>query len=169
MYAQATKILKKVLDVDTIYKIGFNWSPMYRRSVGKLIYISKDMYEIKVKIPLNYKNRNYAGTIFGGSLFSATDPIYMIQLIEILGRNYIVWDKDAEIKYKRPARSTAFADFKFSESEIKKIKEEVKINGEFNLIKTLNITNEDSSIVFANLKKTIYIADKTYYAQKKKK
>ena len=33
-----------------------------------------------------------------GSLYAAVDPIYMIQLIYVLGEEYVVWDKAAEIR-----------------------------------------------------------------------
>ncbi len=169
MYAKLTSLLKNIFSVEDIYKYGFNWSPMYRRSVGKITNVSKGLYEVNVKIPLNYKNRNYAGTIFGGSLFSATDPIYMIQLIQILGNDYIVWDKHAEIRYKRPAKSDAYANFIFSNEEVDRIKSEVAEKGEVNWIKKLDITNHDATIIFAHLVKTIYVADKSFYAEKRKK
>ena len=122
-----------------------------------------------VKIPLSYKNRNYVNSMFGGSMFSATDPIFMLQLIQILGDKYVVWDKASTIKFKRPATQDAYADFVFIEDEIVQIKEQVKKKNEINLIKEIKITNKDSSIVFAEVSKTIYIADKIYYKNKRKK
>ena len=127
MYQALTKIGKKFFSDATIFKVGFNISPMYRRSTGRIVDVTKDILRVKVKIPLSYKNRNYVGTIYGGSLFSATDPIFMIQLINILGEKYIVWDQSAEIKYKRPAKKTAYAIFEFTEEEIKEIKNELQI------------------------------------------
>ena len=100
MYRTLTNIAKRFFSDAQIYKYGFNWSPMYRRSTGKVIEVSEDLLYIKVKIPLNWKNRNFVGSIFGGSMLSATDPIYMIQLLKILGDDYVVWDKSATIKYK---------------------------------------------------------------------
>lgn len=84
---------------------------MYRRSTGKLTFVSNNLHQIDVKITLSIKNRNYVGSIFGRSLYAATDPIYMIQLIHILGDDYAVWDKVSTVQYKRPAFSDAFATF----------------------------------------------------------
>ncbi|MEL6988648.1 MAG: DUF4442 domain-containing protein, partial [Bacteroidota bacterium] len=64
---------------------GFNLSPMYRRSVGKIVHVSDDLLKVEIKLPLNYKNRNYVNSIFGGSMFSAVDPIPMVQLINLIG------------------------------------------------------------------------------------
>ena len=169
MYAQLSKFLHRFIDKDKIFRYGFNVSPMYRRSTGKVYYVSKDLLTVKIKIPLSIKNRNYVGSVFGGSLFSATDPIYMVQLINILGDNFVVWDKGASIKYRRPAKETAYALFEFSNSEIEQLKLNIKEKGEIDLIKELKITNKDASVIFCELLKTIYIADKVFYKNKKRK
>ncbi|WP_299120205.1 DUF4442 domain-containing protein [uncultured Tenacibaculum sp.] len=155
--------------MSTIFKYGFNISPMYRRSTGKVLSVSDDLLSVQVKIPISYKNRNYVGSIFGGSLFSATDPVFMVQLINILEDSYVVWDKKAEIKFKRPAKENSYVDFTFTEEEIAEIKERVKEEKEIDLIKEIKITNKDASTVYAEVSKTIYIADKDYYKNKRKK
>ena len=48
---------------------------------------------------LNRLNRNYVGTQFGGSLYAMTDPFFMLMLMENLGRDYVVWDKAANIEF----------------------------------------------------------------------
>ena len=151
-----------------LFKTAFNLSPMYRRSTGRLTYVSEDLLKIKIKIPLSYKNSNYVGTIFGGSLYSATDPIYMVQLINILGNDYVVWDKSSEIKYKRPAKKIAFATFEFTKQEIENIKERVRTENEFDLVKDLVITGPNNE-VYCELQKVLYIADKGFYKKKQKK
>ncbi|WP_159019118.1 DUF4442 domain-containing protein [Algibacter sp. L3A6] len=168
MYRTITKIAKRFFTDAQIYKYGFNWSPMYRRSTGRLLKVSEDLMYVKIKIPLSIKNRNFVGTIFGGSLFSATDPIYMIQLMNILGDDYVVWDKSATINFKRPAKETVFAEFIFSEEDLNLIKTEVSKNGEFNLVKTPNIVDKNGTII-AELSKTIYVADKVFYKNKRKR
>ncbi len=169
MYAAISKVLSTFLKQSTIFKYGFNISPMYRRSTGKIIEASDDLYNVKVKIPISYKNKNYVGSIFGGSLFSATDPVFMIQLMNILGNDYVVWDKSATIKFKRPAKENSYVDFIFTEDEIQQIKERVKEEKEIDLSKEINITNKEASTVYAEVSKIIYIADKSYYKNKRKK
>ena len=167
MYAAISKILSSFFKQSTIFKYGFNVSPMYRRSTGKIIEVSEDLFNVKVKIPISYKNKNYVGSVFGGSLFSATDPIFMIQLMNILGDDYVVWDKAAVIKYKRPARENAFAKFLFSKEEINQIKNNILVQKEIDIKKQVNIVNQ-SGIVFAEVTKTIYISQKSYYKEKVK-
>ena len=169
MYATITKVLNKFFKSSTIFKYGFNISPMYKRSTGKLIEVSDDLLHVKVKIPISYKNKNYVGSIFGGSLFSATDPVLMIQLMQILGNDFVVWDKNASIQFKRPAKENAFAIFDLTQDEIESIKKRILEEKELDLVKEILITNKDKSTVFATVSKTIYIADKSYYKSKRKK
>lgn len=167
MYAFTLKHIGKFIKKSILFKYGLNLSPMYRRTTGKVVFISDDLMEVRIRIRLTYKNSNYVGTIFGGSLFAATDPFYMVQLINILGDNYVVWDKESTIKFKRPAKETVFASFTFSLEEIEQIKQEVAEKREIDCIKKVNITNKDGSVVIAEVSKTIYIADKTYFKEKR--
>ena len=167
MYKSITKVLNRFLKVSTIYRYGFNWSPMYRRTTAKLIEVSDDLHFVKIRLKLNWKNRNYAGSIFGGSMLAATDPIYMIQLIQILGDDYVVWDKSVEARYKRPAKSTIYGEFIFSSEDITNIKKSVVENNETDIVKTLNLVDEKENII-TTFNKTMYIADKGFYKEKLK-
>lgn len=100
-------------------------------------------------------------------MLSATDPIYMIQLMKILGKDYVVWDKAATIKYKRPGKETLFCEFTFTRQEIVNIKKDVENKGEIDIIKTPNIVTKDD-VIIAELSKTIYVATKVFYKEKRK-
>jgi len=80
----------------------FNWFPAYRSTGARIEYIAADWQEIRIRLPLNWRTRNYVGTIFGGSMYAALDPIYMIMLIKLLGARYEVWDKAATIRFAGP-------------------------------------------------------------------
>lgn len=168
MYRQLEKFLLKFMSISTIYKYGYNLSPMYRRTTARVIHISENLKEIKIRIPLSYKNKNYVGAIFGGSMYAAVDPIYMTQLMKILGDNYVVWDKSATIHYKRPAKETLFSEFKFTNEEVEVIKKRVQNQHEITVEKTAYLTN-DKAQVFAEVIKTLYIAEKSFYKEKLKK
>ncbi|MFK7833288.1 MAG: PaaI family thioesterase [Winogradskyella sp.] len=168
MYKIATEFLKRFFKASTIYKYGFNWSPMYKRTTAKLIEVSDDLHYVKIRIKLNWKNRNYAGSLFGGSMLAATDPIYMIQLIQILGEDYVVWDKAVEARYKKPAKSTIYGEFIFTSEDIKQIKQLVSTQKETDFIKTMSLVDQNQNII-ATFNKTLYIADKSFYKQKLKR
>ncbi|WP_046758685.1 DUF4442 domain-containing protein [Kordia jejudonensis] len=168
MYRTATNILKKFMSTSAIFKYGFNLSPMYRRTTARVVSISTDLKEVKIKVPLSYKNKNYVGAIFGGSMFAATDPIYMIQLMQILGDDFVVWDKSATIHYKRPAKESVFCDFTFTDEEIEVIKKRVQNEQEITIEKITYLKNTEQ-IVFAEVIKILYIAEKQFYKEKLKK
>ena len=146
----------------------FNISPMYRRSTGRLIYVSPDLLHIRGRIKLFYKNMNYMGTLFGGSMLSATDPIYMVQLTQILGPEYVVWDKSVSANFKRPVKKTVFMDFIFTKDEIEIIKQKVAEEKEYTFSKSLVIKDENEN-VYMTLEKEIYCSTYVYYREKLKK
>lgn len=53
-----------------IERFGFNFFPAYRRTGARITYIRADWREVRIRLPLNWRTRNYVGTIFGGSMFA---------------------------------------------------------------------------------------------------
>ena len=105
-----------------LLRFRFNLFPAYRGTGARITYIADDMREIRVRLPLSWRTRNYVGTIFGGSMYAAVDPILMVMLIHNLGREYIVWDKSASIRFRRPGRSTLHARFTLDQAELDAIR-----------------------------------------------
>ncbi len=169
VYKSIADIGSKFFPKHKLFKYGFNFSPMYQRSTAKITEVSPDLMEIKVKLPLSYKNRNYVNSIFGGSLFSSVDPIPMVQLINLLGDDYVVWDKSAQIFFKRPAKEHVYAEFKVTQEELEDIKSRVSNEKEINLEKVTLLKNKSGDKVFCEVHKVIYIADKAYYKSKRSK
>ena len=169
MYQTLKKTLEKLFKKSTVFKYGFNLSPMYRRTTGRLTYVSDDITKVDVKIPLSYKNKNYVGSLFGGSMLSATDPIYMIQLLNILDENYVVWDKAASIRFRRPVKQDAYVNFVITDEDLENIKKDVAEQKEIDFKKVIQITNKQKDIVVAEVTKIIYVADKEYYKEKRRK
>ena len=167
MYQTLSKIGTKLFSQSALFKYGFNYSPMYKRSTGRIYFVSEDLMTIKVKIPISWKNRNYANSIFGGSMFSAVDPIYMVQLLNILGEDYVVWDKSANVQFKRPAKEDLFTEFVFTPDEILDIKKRVKFENEFTFMKVSDLKNKEGKL-FCRIEKEIYVASKLFYKTKLK-
>ena len=71
----------------------FNLYPPLLGAGIRITRLSADWKELDVEMKLRWWNANYVGTQYGGSLYSMTDPFYMVMLIEILGRECVVWDK----------------------------------------------------------------------------
>ena len=168
-YQKLAKSASRFMSKSTVMKYGFNLSPMYRRTSAKVTYISKDFLKIKIKLPYSYKNANYVNTIFGGSMFSAVDPFPMTQLMNLIGDDYVVWDKAAEIFFRRPAKEDLYAEFTYTLEELGEIKQKANDNNEFEIIKSTQLTNKDKSIVFCEVRKKVYIANKTFFKNKRVK
>ena len=109
-----------------IRKTVFNLFPSYRRSGGRVCFISDNWKEVHIKLRYSWKTRNYVGSVFGGSIYDALDPIYMVQLICILGKNYVVWNKDATVKFIKPIKKTVYARFLISEELLQEIRETIE-------------------------------------------
>ena len=71
-------------------RLGFNWFPAFRATGARVIYMSEDMRKLRIKLPLNLRTRNIHGTLFGGAMYSATDPLYAILVKVALGPGYII-------------------------------------------------------------------------------
>ena len=141
-------------------RIGFNFFPAYRRTGARVTYIADDMFEIRIKLPLNWKTRNYVGTVFGGSMYGAVDPIYMLMLIKLLGSEYIVWDKGASFRFKKPGRTTLYATFKLDQGEIDSIKEELTQKDKLDRTYYVDLI-DDEGVVYASFEKTLHVRNKT--------
>ena len=138
---------------------GFNFFPAFRGTGARVTYMSGDFREVHVKLPLNWRTRNYVGTIFGGSLYGAVDPHYMIMLIKILGPDYIVWDKAATIRFKKPGRGTLYAHFVIPEEEIETIRRLLATEPSIDRVYRVDLVDE-SGVVHAEVEKTVYIRRK---------
>ena len=158
---------QRIFSKAFLFKVGFNLSPMYRRSCGRIAFVSKDLKEIRIRLKHTYKNKNYVGSIFGGSLFASVDPFPMVQLINIIGDDYVVWDKAAQIRFRRPAYEHLYAQFHYSEEELQEIRKRVKEENEIEIVKSTPLTNKAGDTVFCTVDKTVYIADKAYFKAKR--
>ena len=139
-----------------IIRFIFNCWPPFRSAGIKVNNISPDYRSFDVSMKLKLLNRNYAGVHFGGSLFSMTDPFYMVMISKNLGNQYIIWDKSATIEFKKPGRGTINARCCITEEELNYIKSEVDRLGKFIFDRTTDLLNAKNEII-ATITKTLYV------------
>ena len=137
----------------------WNFFPAYRGTGGRVMYIADDFHEIRVKLPLSWRTRNYVGTIYGGSIYASVDPIYMLMLMHILGPDYIVWDKAAKIRFKKPGKETLYAGFHLPADEITEIKRLAETERSVDRIYIVEL-KDVGGVVHAVIEKTLYIKKK---------
>lgn len=135
---------------------SFYFFACYRGTGGRLKYVAEDWSEVRLDLPLSWRTRNYVGTIFGGSIYAAVDPIYMLMLIKRLGREFVVWDKSAAIQFKKPGRETLHARFVVTDDELAAIR--TALETQRSVVRSYSIDLADSSgTVCATVEKLIYI------------
>ena len=142
-----------------LMRIFFRIHPAYHGTGGRVTYISADFSEVKLEIPLNWRTRNYVGTIFGGSMYAAVDPMYMIMLIQRLGPDYVVWDKAATIQFKKPGDRKLYASFEIGDEEVEWIKEELERTRSLDRVYQVDL-KDGRGEVYAKVEKTIYVRRK---------
>lgn len=134
----------------------FNLVPVYRGTGGRVAYIAGDWREIRVRLPLSWRTRNYVGTIFGGSMFAAVDPFYMIMLMKNLGDGYVVWDKSAVIEFRKPGRTTLEAVFRIDDAELQAIREALESDSAVERSYPIELRDR-ADVLCARVTKTVHI------------
>lgn len=142
----------------TLFKLMKFWPPYFGAGIS-VDFISSNLDRIDVSMKLRFWNKNYVQTHFGGSLYSMTDPFFMLMLMEKLGPDYIVWDKAATINFKKPGKGKVFATFQLTDEQVNQIKTDVieknKVYPEF----VVNVTNELGEVI-CMVTKTLYVKKK---------
>jgi hypothetical protein len=108
---------------------------------------------------LRFWNRNYVGTHYGGSLYSMTDPFYMLMLMENLGREYIVWDKAASIRFRKPGKGTVRAQFRLSQEQLDDIRNKLATQEKYEPTFPVEVRDEAGQLI-AEVEKVIHIRRK---------
>ncbi len=108
---------------------------------------------------LRWWNKNLVGTHYGGSLYSMCDPFYVFILICNLGEDFIIWDKAANIRFKKPGKGTVKALFEIEQAEIECIREKTLKEGKMDCFFETVVKNEAGEVV-AEVEKVVYVRKK---------
>ena len=133
-----------------------NFYPPYLGAGIRVQSISPDLRSVKVRMKLTRWNRNYVGTQFGGSLYSMVDPFYMLLLIEQLGREYIVWDKAANIDFIAPGKGPVYAEFHVDDALLDDIRQQTA-SGKKCLPRLQVEVRDGAGELVARVEKTLYV------------
>jgi len=105
----------------TLRRVLNLWPPFLFSGI-RVRAVADDWRHARVELRQRWYNRNFVGTHFGGSLFAMTDPFWMIMVMQVLGPDYIVWDKAAEIEFVKPGRGLVHADFRLEDGMLDTIR-----------------------------------------------
>jgi acyl-coenzyme A thioesterase PaaI-like protein len=111
--------------------------------------IEKGFRGVSVRISRSIFNSNYNRSIFGGTIFSASDPFYAVCLFQILkrkGYNVRIWIKSANINYLKPGFTSLYLSISLGEDEIDEVCEALNDTGKIAKSFKLEIVNKQGEL-----------------------
>ena len=118
--------------------------------------------EAHVKINRSLLTLNFGKAIFGGTIYTATDPFYAMlfgQILKHKGYNISVWLKGASIQFLKPGRADLYYHIKITDEMIKEAEEELNRKGVFVKTYAIEIYSKTNEL-HAVAKNEIYIRKK---------
>lgn len=135
---------------------GFNLFPAFRGTGAWITYIGDDHREVRIKLPLTWRTRNYVGTIFGGSMYGAIDGIHIVMLMKNLGSAYQVWDKAGSIRFRKPGRTALYAHVNLAPEELDAIRAALQTDHSVDRTYRVELADRDGT-VHAEIEKLVHI------------
>jgi acyl-coenzyme A thioesterase PaaI-like protein len=142
------------------------WPPLIGTGI-KVTRQDADLRAVDVEMPLRRWNKNLKGVHFGGSLFAMTDPFYMFMLAKNLGPEYVVWDKSASIRYKKPGLGRVKAEFRLTKERLTEIRSALEVDGRYDARFLVEVKDEKGGVV-AEVERVIYCATKKAHEERRK-
>lgn len=143
----------------SVFRRMLNFYGPYFGAGIKVEEIAQDWRYMRVSLKLTWYNRNAMNTQFGGSLYSMTDPHYVLLLMKILGRDYTIWDKSAEIDFLKPGKGKVSAEFVITDEMIADIKRNTESGEKYLPTYCIEVKDQDGNTI-CKVKKTLYIKKK---------
>lgn len=134
------------------------WPPFLGAGI-RVRHIAADYRQVMVDMNLSWRNRNYVGTHFGGSLYAMTDPFLMLMLLHTLGSGYRVWDKAGSIDYVAPGRGRVSARFDLLDDDVAQIRRMTESGDKHLHVFNVDVRDDEGMLV-ARVEKVIYIRRK---------
>ncbi len=106
----------------TTFRRMLNAWPLYLFMGVRTVSISEDWHVWELRLKSRLRNRNYVGTHFGGTMYAGLDPQFMLAFLHIFGKEFIVWDKAATIRFRRPGKGTLTARVEIPPGEVAEIR-----------------------------------------------
>lgn len=154
----AGSVMSRAVRPSTLRRI-FNCWPPYLFAGIRVQEISSDWRYARVRLAFTWYNRNYVYTQFGGSLFSMTDPFWMVLIMGSLGNDYIVWDKAGAIDFVAPGREDVYAEFRLDDAVLDEIRAATATGEKHLRWFEVDVKTERGEVV-ARLRRQVYVRRK---------
>lgn len=150
--------MKRSLPPARLARLMSLWPPYLFAGI-RVVAISDDWRHARVRLRLTRWNANYVGTQFGGSLFAMVDPFWMLLAMNVLGREYLVWDKAGEIEFVRPGRGTVHARFDLTDEHVEALTAPTREGGKALVWFETDVVDDVGEVV-ARVRKQLYVRRK---------
>lgn len=134
------------------------WPPFLFNGI-KIITLADDYRYAKVALNDRPWRRNINSSQFGGAMFAMTDPIYPLMLMGALGKEYLVWDKKADIDYIKPGHGTLVAEFWLGDGILDEIKTATAQGDKYFPQFLVHLKNQQGEVI-CEVNRTVYVRKK---------
>lgn len=133
-----------------------NWYVPLLCAGVKVEQIDGDFRYARAALRARWYNRNYVGTHFGGTLYSMTDPFFMIMVMENLGPDYLVWDRRGEVEYLKPGRGKIVVELRVGAVDLHVIRDATANGEKYEHWFSCELKDEAGEVV-ARVRKQLYV------------
>lgn len=121
------------------------YPPLFFQRIWTISF-EKDFRGVEVKIKKSIWNRNYNNSIFGGTIFAASDAFYPVLFFKIFTqKGYAIraWSKSSEIKYLKPSYFNLYFKIHINEAEIIEAEEILNTIGKYTKLHPVEIYDKN--------------------------
>jgi acyl-coenzyme A thioesterase PaaI-like protein len=111
--------------------------------------VSDDYRDVVVRVRRSPLNFNLAGTTFGGSLYSAADPLHALmywQSFAQAGQRVEAWTRGAEIRFRRPANRHVDLHFHLEPEDLERARAALEQTGRFDATHPVRALDPDGEV-----------------------
>ena len=137
-------------------RLALNLWPPFLGAGIRVRRISADWRYVRVELRHGWLNTGAFRTHFGGSLYAMTDPFPALQLVHLLGPDYLVWDRAASIDYLKPGRGRVHVESRVAAEEVERLRA-AAAGGEKQLpVYAVEVIDQSGEVV-ARVRRTVYV------------
>jgi len=134
------------------------WPPFFFNGI-RVVELATDYRYAKVTLNDRPWRRNINSSQFGGAMFAMTDPIYPLMVMGALGKEYLVWDKRADIDYIKPGKGKLTAEFFLQDATIVDIQQATAAGDKYFPEFVVHVKNLKQEVV-CEVNRTLYVRKK---------
>ena len=126
----------------------------------RVVSIDPGYRAARVRVARSIFTRNLNGTTFGGTIFTAADPIHAVlywQIFARRGEKLQVWLKTARIDYRRPAKGTLELVFSVADEDIDTALEDLDRRGRALRSHTVEAIDPSDGTICAVIETEVYM------------